>query len=101
MKQLSKILTCLVMLAVLISGALTPAFAKDKDEEILRRISFKSIGAGALSLLVWPGIGQAINSQDGEKVLTHAVLGLIPPYRFWSCYDAAVDREGGYWKGRI
>ncbi len=101
MKRLSKVLTCLVVLAILIENTLVPAFAKNNDEELARRISFRSIGAGALSLLVWPGIGQAVNSQKGDKVLTHAFLGLIPPYRFWSCYDAVVDRDGGYWEGRI
>ncbi len=101
MKRLSKILTCLFMLAILIGNTLVPAFAKNSDEELARRVSFRSIGAGALSLLIWPGIGQAVNSQKGDKVLTHALLGLIPPYRFWSCYDALVDRDGGYWEGRI
>ena len=64
-------------------------------------ITGKSVAAGALSLLVWPGIGQAINDNAGKKVGTHAVLGLLPPYRIWSGYDALVDRKGGYWKGKI
>jgi hypothetical protein len=65
------------------------------------RISGRSIAAGALSLIVWPGIGQAVNSQPGKKVATHAVLGLFPPYRFWSGYDALFDRQGGYVEGKI
>ena len=64
-------------------------------------ITGKSVLASVTSLLVWPGIGQAINSNPGDKVATHAVLGLLPPYRFWSAWDAIVRREGGYWKGRI
>lgn len=65
------------------------------------QITPKTIGAGALSLLIWPGIGQAVNNDRSEKVATHAVLGLIPVYRFWSGYDALVNRQGGYWQGRI
>jgi len=65
------------------------------------KISVRSIGAGLLSLIIWPGIGQAVNSNTGDKIVTHAVLGLIPPFRFWSGYDALVSRQSGYWKGRI
>lgn len=64
-------------------------------------ITPKTVGAGALSLIIWPGIGQAVNNDNGEKVLIHALLGLVPIYRVWSCYDAVVDRKGGYWHGRI
>lgn len=65
------------------------------------KISGRSIGAGALSLLVWPGIGQAVNDQQDDKILTHAILGLTGIFRFWSCYDAVRDRQGGVWKNRI
>ena len=78
-----------------------PKFAKAQKEAVIDRITPKTVVAGALSLLIWPGIGQAINDNKGEKVLTHAVIGILPPYRFWSCYDAVVDRKDGYWKGRI
>lgn len=61
----------------------------------------RSIGAGALSLLIWPGLGQAVNDQPAEKNLTHALLGLTGIFRFWSCYDAVVDRQGGVWHNRI
>ncbi len=64
-------------------------------------ISGKSVVAGVLSFIVWPGIGQAVNDNPGKKVATHAVFGLLPPYRFWSGYDALVDRRGGYWNGKI
>jgi len=75
-----------------------PAMAKGSAAD---NITPKTILAGALSFLVWPGIGQAVNDDKGEKVATHAVLGLTGVYRFWSCYDAVVDRKGGYWHGRI
>jgi hypothetical protein len=65
------------------------------------KISGKTVVAGVLSFLVWPGIGQAVNDQPGGKVATHAVLGLLPPVRFWSGYDALMDRDGGYWDGKI
>lgn len=80
--------------------SITPAFAEGKNFE-KGGITGKSVLGGALSLIIWPGIGQAINEEKGEKVLTHAVAGLLPPFRFWSCYDALVDRKGGYWEGRI
>jgi len=73
----------------------------DIDKPVTGDVTPKTVMAGALSLIVWPGIGQAINNDGGDKVLTHALLGLFPPYRFWSCYDAVVDRDGGYWDGRI
>jgi len=62
----------------------------------------KSIGAGALSLLIWPGIGQLMNDGDNtEKAGVHAILGLTQIFRVWSCYDAVVDRKGGVWDNRI
>ena len=65
------------------------------------KISGRSVGAAALSLLIWPGIGQAVNDNGYEKNVTHAVLGLTGVFRIWSCYDALVDRKGGVWKSRI
>ena len=78
------------------------AYAKSPDSPETRvNITAKSALAGVLSFLVWPGIGQAVNDQRSGKVITHAALGFLPPYRFWSGYDAIVDRQGGYWKCRI
>ena len=77
----------------------TPAFAGTHGRN--GKVSAKSIGAGALSLLIWPGIGQAVNDQGYEKNVTHAVLGLTGIFRIWSCYDAVVDRQGGVWHNRI
>lgn len=65
------------------------------------KITPKSIGAGALSLFVWPGIGQAVNDQKDDKVITHALLGLTGVFRFWSCYDAVRNRKGGVWQNRV
>ena len=66
-----------------------------------RGVSGRSIGAAACSLLVWPGIGQAINQQSTDKNVTHALLGLTGVFRIWSFYDALVDRNGGVWHSRI
>jgi len=65
------------------------------------KVSGRSVGAGLLSLLIWPGIGQAVNDNSFEKNVTHAVLGLTGIFRIWSCYDAVVDRSGGVWHNRI
>lgn len=95
--------TFLVTLAVLgvMSFSLPSAMAKNSDAPRTGEVTLKTVGACALSFLVWPGIGQAVNNDKGEKVATHAILGLTGIYRFWSGYDALVDRHGGYWKGRI
>lgn len=101
MKKISKSALIFLFTALILASNVGTAFAKAKKESLSDRITPKTVVAGALSLLVWPGIGQAVNDDKGEKVLTHAVLGLTGVYRFWSCYDAVVDRKGGYWHGRI
>ena len=88
----------LLMLAGILSAAV-PAMAGTHGTN--GTVSAKSVGAGLLSLLIWPGIGQAVNDNGYEKNLTHAVLGLTGIFRIWSCYDAVVDRKGGVWKNRI
>lgn len=77
--------------------------AKHHDTHgVNREVTPKSIGAGALSLLIWPGIGQLMNDEKNtDKVVVHAVLGLTGVFRFWSCYDGIVDRKGGVWDNRI
>lgn len=96
---MKKMILGLLLTALIFASNVTPSFAKEEWDD---RVTMKTIGAGALSLIVWPGIGQAMNNNKGEKILTHAVLfGLFPPGRFWSCYDAVIDRDRGYWKGRI
>ena len=94
---MNKLLSTMLLISLLTLA--TPAFAGTHGTN--GKISAKSIGAGALSLLIWPGIGQAINDQSYEKNMTHALLGLTVVFRFWSCYDAVRDRQGGVWKNRI
>ena len=94
---MKKILSSLMLCALLMLAA--PAFAGTHGTN--GQVTGKSIGAGLLSLLIWPGIGQAVNNQSYEKNVTHAVLGLTGIFRIWSCYDAVVDRKGGVWNNRI
>lgn len=94
---MKKILSVLVVLSII--SISSPAFAGTHGKN--GKVSGRSVGAGALSLIIWPGIGQAINDQSYEKNLTHALLGLTVIFRFWSCYDAVVDRQGGVWHNRI
>ena len=94
---MKKILVLFVLLSMVSLSA--PAFAGTHGKD--GKISGRSVAAGALSLLIWPGIGQAVNNQSVEKDVTHAVLGLTGIFRFWSCYDALIDRQGGVWHNRI
>ena len=94
---MKKLFTTLALLAILASA--TPVFAGTHGRD--GKISGRSVGAAACSLLIWPGIGQAINGQTTEKNVTHAVLGLTGIFRIWSFYDAIIDRDGGVWHNRI
>lgn len=109
---MKKILTLGLLFSVLLLNA--PAFAATKTAHASKskqhyttcgtpgKVTLKSVGAGALSLLIWPGIGQLMNDdKNTEKVLVHAVLGLTGVFRIWSCYDGVVDRKGGVWDNRI
>ena len=93
-----KKLLATTLLAILLATA-TPVMAGTHGRN--GTITARSIGAGFLSLIIWPGLGQAVNDQPYEKNATHAVLGLTGIFRIWSCYDAVVDRQGGVWKNRI
>ena len=95
---MKKILSAMVLFMMLSMSA--PVFA-GATEGTPGDISGRSVGAAALSLIVWPGLGQLINDNPVEKNVTHAVLGLTVIFRIWSCYDALVDRTGGVWHNRI
>jgi TM2 domain-containing membrane protein YozV len=94
---MKKLLTTLVLFLMLV----TPVLANAPTQGQAGKISGRSVGAAALSLIVWPGIGQLVNDNPVDKNVTHAVLGLTGIFRFWSCYDALVDRTGGVWHNRI
>lgn len=95
--MLKKLFSLVILGAVL--SMFTPAFAGTHGKN--GEVTGKSVGAAVCSLLVWPGIGQAINKQSKEKNITHALLGLTGVFRIWSFYDALVDRDGGVWENRI
>ena len=94
MKKLFSALLVLTMMSTAV-----PAFAGTHGVD--GEVSGRSVGAACLSLLVWPGIGQAVNKNSKEKNITHAVLGLTGVFRLWSFYYALVDRKGGVWENRI
>jgi len=94
---MKKLLVSLMVLGILSMSA--PAIAGTHG--VNGKVSGRSVGAAALSLLIWPGIGQAVNKCEFEKDVTHALLGLTGVFRIWSCYDAFVDRKGGVWHNRI
>ncbi len=91
----------MVLIFLLSAFVFNPAFASNSDPPKTGKITGKTVVGGLLSLVIWPGIGQAMNSNQGKKVTTHVVIGLLPPFRIWSGYDALVDRSGGYWNGKI
>ncbi len=99
MKNRFKAMALGIVLSMLFT--LPQAFADNCCPPSKGDIRGKTVVSGLLSLLIWPGIGQAVNDSSGKKVAAHAVLGLLPPYRIWSGYDALVDRKGGYWNGKI
>jgi hypothetical protein len=88
-------------LSLMVATSLVAVAPSAMAQGTTHKITGKSVLAGATSLIIWPGIGQAINGNKGDKILTHAVIGLFPPFRFWSGWDALVRRDGGYWHGRI
>ena len=69
---------------------------------------------GAICSLIIPGIGQAINHNETKKIVTHGIVGLlyfaglVNPigwalglFHIWSCWDALIDRQGGYINGCV
>jgi len=96
--------TICLLLAVMF---IMPSFCFAADNIRTGEITGMTVVAGLCSLIIWPGIGQAINSNPGEKCLWHAGLGLIdvvthvPVVRLWSGFDGLVNRHGGYFGGKI
>lgn len=95
---MKKILILTILTAVI--GLLSPVFAGGTEGHP-GKVSGKSVGAAAVSLIVWPGLGQLMLDNPKDKNVAHALLGLTGVFRFWSCYDAYVDRRGGVWHNRI
>ena len=95
---MKKILLSIMVLSII--APCMPVFAQG-THGVDGEVSGRSVGAAVLSLLIWPGIGQALNRNETEKNVTHAVLGLTGVFRLWSFYDALIDRQGGVWHNRI
>lgn len=89
----------LVILALLFALTPSPAFAV--NTAVHGKMSGKTVVAGLLSFLIWPGIGQVVNKNETKKNVTHGILGLTGVFRFWSGWDALIDRQGGRWAGKI
>ena len=94
---MKKFMTYALLFAMMLMT--TPAFAGTHGTD--RQVTGKSIAGGLASLIIWPGIGQIVNDQKTDKVVTHALLGLTGIFRIWSCYDGIANRNGGVWENRI
>jgi len=88
------------MIALCAVGML-PAAGFAENTATHGEITGKSVISGLTSLLIWPGIGQYLNDNETKKNWTHAILGLTQIFRFWSGWDAMIDRQGGRWDGKI
>ena len=94
---MKKFMTFALFFAMMLMTA--PAFAGTHGTD--GQVTGKSIAGGLASLIIWPGIGQIVNDQKTDKVVTHALLGLTGVFRIWSCYDGIANRNGGVWENRI
>ena len=96
---MKKLVAVLVLVALVFTGVPSQAFAD--NTAVHGSISGKTVVSGLVSLLIWPGIGQYVNDNQTKKNWTHAIIGLLPPFRLWSGWDALIDRQGGRWDGKI
>ncbi len=96
---MKKVLAGIAILALVF--AITPSQAYATNTAVHGKITGKTVCYGLASLLIWPGIGQYLNNNETKKNVTHAVIGLFPPFRLWSGWDALIARQGGRWDGKI
>ena len=96
---MKKMMIVLTVLSLLIAGI--PSQGLAENTAVQGDISGKTVVSGLVSLLIWPGIGQYVNDNETKKNWTHAIIGLLPPFRLWSGWDALIDRQGGRWDGKI
>ena len=94
---MKKFMTFALLFAMMLITA--PAFAGTHGTD--GQVTGKSIAGGLASLIIWPGIGQIVNDQKTDKVVTHALLCLTGVFRILSCYDGIANRNGGVWENRI
>ena len=96
---MKKIILVLVILVAFFTASTTPVFAVNTATH--GTITGRTVCFGLASLLIWPGIGQYLNNNQTKKNVTHAIIGLFPPFRLWSGWDALIARQGGRWDGKI
>lgn len=88
-------------LVLMMALTLNPMTARAENTATHGEITGKTVVSGLCSLLLWPGIGQYVNDNETKKNWTHALVGILPPFRLWSGWDALIDRQGGRWDGKI
>ena len=93
-----KIILALTLLTLVIAAP-SQVFAENTATH--GTITGKTVCFGLASLIIWPGIGQYLNDNQTKKNVTHALIGLLPPFRLWSGWDALIARQGGRWDGKI
>ena len=96
---MKKVMVVLVIFALIFAAVPSQAFAV--NTAVHGKITGKTVCFGLASLIIWPGIGQYLNNNETKKNWTHAIIGLIPPFRLWSGWDALIARQGGRWDGKI
>ena len=96
---MKKIMSLLLILILCIS--LVPTNALAVNTAVHGKITGRTVCFGLASLIIWPGIGQYLNDNETKKNWTHAIIGLFPPFRLWSGWDALIARQGGRWDGKI
>lgn len=96
---MKKALSALLIIAAVVAVVPSQAYAENTAKH--GKITGKTVCFGLSSLLIWPGIGQYLNNNETKKNWTHAIIGLFPPFRLWSGWDALIARQGGRWDGKI
>ena len=90
----------ITMLSIALLGGIAPQVLAANTAKH-GEIKGKTVVAGLTSFLIWPGLGQYLNDNETKKNWTHAILGITQIFRFWSGWDALIDRSGGRWDGKI
>ena len=96
---MKKAIWILVIIALVFAAVPTQAFAVNTATH--GTITGRTVVGGLASLIIWPGLGQYLNKNETKKNWTHAIIGLFPPFRLWSGWDALIARQGGRWDGKI
>ncbi len=95
---MKRVLLLIIVLTLIFA---VPAEVFAVNTAVHGKITGRTVVYGACSLLLWPGIGQFLNNNETKKDVTHAIIGLFPPFRLWSGWDALIARQGGRWDGKI